>query len=172
MQMANWDKAYVEHFVRQVLRIIELPARLALNVFDTLIPIIIGYHFLRMLSVKPDWTARKVELSHQVQSAGSNGTLGHDKRHSRIRFQSMEVPFSWIPEVEYVHPTPDSTLTSTPTPPQKGHQHFESQNLSNHIHTFSIQRSSSRPPTLPGSGAPVTSLTGRCQPSTLQHGDP
>ena len=63
--MANWDKAYVDHFVRPVLRIGDLRARLALMVFDTPIPMILGYHFLRMLRVKPDWTTRKVELSHR-----------------------------------------------------------------------------------------------------------
>ena len=60
MQMANGDKAYVDHFVRPVLRIGELRARLALNVFDTPISMILGYHFFRMLRVKPDWTTLKV----------------------------------------------------------------------------------------------------------------
>ena len=45
MQMANVDKAYVDHFVRPVLRIGELRARLALKVFDTPIRMIRGYHF-------------------------------------------------------------------------------------------------------------------------------
>ena len=49
MQMANGDKAYVDHFVRPVLWIGDLRARLALNVFDTPIPMILGYPFLRML---------------------------------------------------------------------------------------------------------------------------
>ena len=65
MQMANGDKAYVDHFVRPVRRIGELRARLALKVFDTTIPMILGYPFLRMLRVKPDWTTRKVELSRR-----------------------------------------------------------------------------------------------------------
>ena len=72
--MANWVKAYVDHFVRPVLRIGELRARLALKVFDTPISMILGYPFLRMLRVKPDWTTRKVEfshrgLTHEVQAA-------------------------------------------------------------------------------------------------------
>ena len=37
-QMANGDKAYADHFVRPVLRIGDLRARLALKVFDTPIP--------------------------------------------------------------------------------------------------------------------------------------
>ena len=54
MQMANVDKAYVDHFVRPVLRIGVLRERLALKVFDTPIPMIVGYPFLRMLRIKPD----------------------------------------------------------------------------------------------------------------------
>ena len=65
MQMANVDKAYVDHFVRPVLRIGDLRARLALKVFDTQIPMILDYPFLRMLRVKPDWTTLKVELSYR-----------------------------------------------------------------------------------------------------------
>ena len=65
MQIANGDKAYADHFVRPVLRIGELRARLALKVFDTPIPMILGYPFLRMLRVKTDWATRKVELTHR-----------------------------------------------------------------------------------------------------------
>ena len=79
MQMANVDKAYVDHFVQPVLRIVDLRARLALNVFDTPLHMILGYHFIRMLRVKPDWTTRKVELSRMgLTYEGSNDTLGHD----------------------------------------------------------------------------------------------
>ena len=49
MQMAKGDKAYVDHFVRPVLRLGELRARLALKVYDTPIPMILGYHFGRFL---------------------------------------------------------------------------------------------------------------------------
>ena len=76
MQMANGDKAQVDHFVRPVLRIGDLRAILAPKVFDTPIPMIPGYHFLRMLRVKPDWTTRKVELSHRGLTYAC--TLGHD----------------------------------------------------------------------------------------------
>ena len=54
MQMANVDKAYVDHFVRPVLRIGDLRARLALKNFDTPIHMILGYTFLRVLRLKPD----------------------------------------------------------------------------------------------------------------------
>ena len=64
MLMANVDKTFFEHFVRPVLRIGELRARLALKVFDTTFPMMFGYHFLYMIRVKPDWTTRKVEHSH------------------------------------------------------------------------------------------------------------
>ena len=63
--MTNKDKAYVDNFVRPVVRIGEMLARLALNVFDINIPMILGYHFLRMLRVKSDWTTSKVELYHR-----------------------------------------------------------------------------------------------------------
>ena len=64
MQMAKGDKYYVDHVVRPALRIGELRAILALKVFDTPIPMILGYPFLGMLRVTPDWTTWKVELSH------------------------------------------------------------------------------------------------------------
>ena len=63
MRMTNGDKASFDHFVRPVLRIWELRATLALTVFDTPISMILGYHFLRMLSMKPGWATRKVYLS-------------------------------------------------------------------------------------------------------------
>ena len=53
MQMANGDKAYVDHFVRPVLRIGELRARLALNVFDTPIPMILGSYLYSLSSNAP-----------------------------------------------------------------------------------------------------------------------
>ena len=65
IQMANVDKAYADHFVRPVLRIGELRARLALKDFDTPIPMILDRPFLIMLRVKPHWTNRKVELLHR-----------------------------------------------------------------------------------------------------------
>ena len=99
IQMANGEKAYVNHVVRPVLRIGELRARLALKVFETPIPMILGYHFLRMLRVKPDWMTRKVELSHrgltyEVQAATAPYDMVNVIRElgSSIR----EVPFSWI----------------------------------------------------------------------------
>ena len=74
MRMANGDKSSFYYFVRPVLRIGELRATLALTVFDTPISMILGYHFLRMLSMKPGWTTRKVYLSprsltYEVQAA-------------------------------------------------------------------------------------------------------
>ena len=128
--MANGDKAYVDHFVRPVLWIGELRARLALKVFDTPIPMILGYPFLRMLRVKPDWTTRKVELSHrgltyEVQAATAPSGMINVIREfgSSLR----EVPFSWIPEEEDVSPTPTSPSvieffhsrrTTSPSPSQ------------------------------------------------------
>ena len=111
MQMANGDKAYVDHFVRPVLRIGELLARLALKVLDTTIPMIIGYHFLRMLRVKPDWTTQKVELSHrgltcEVQAATAPSGMINVIREFGSSFR--ELPFSRIPEEEDVPPTPTS----------------------------------------------------------------
>ena len=130
MQMANGDKVYVDHFVRPVLRIGELRARLAFKVFDTPIPMILGYPFLRMLRVKPDWTTRKVELSHrgltyEVQAATAPSGMINVIREfgSSLR----EVPFSWIPEEEDVPPTPTSPSvieffhlerTTSPSPSQ------------------------------------------------------
>ena len=97
MQMANGDKAYVDNFVRPVLRIGELRSKLALKVFDTPIPMILGYPFLRMLRVKPDWTTRKVELSYcglmyevQVVMVPSGMINAIPEFGSSIR----EVPFS------------------------------------------------------------------------------
>ena len=65
IQMVNGDTTYVNQFVRPVIRIGALRVRLALNVFENPFSMIIGYPFLRMLRVKPDWTARMVELSHR-----------------------------------------------------------------------------------------------------------
>ena len=109
--MANVDKTYVDHFVRPVLRIGDLRARLALKVFYTPIPMILGYPFLRMLRVKPDWTTRKVELSHrgltyEVQAATTPSGMINVIRE--LGFSLREVPFSRIPEEEEVPPTPTS----------------------------------------------------------------
>ena len=111
MQIANGDKAYVYHFVRPVLRIGGLRARLALKVFDTIIPMILGYPFLRMPRVKPDWTTRKVELSHrgltyEVQSASAPSGMINVIREFGSNL--WEVPFSRIPGEEDVPPTPTS----------------------------------------------------------------
>ena len=72
---------------------------------------IIGYHFLRMLRVKPDWTTRKVELSHlgltyEVQAATAPSNMINVIRE--FGSSLMEVPFSWIPEAEDVPPLPTS----------------------------------------------------------------
>ena len=64
-----------------------------------------------MLRVKPDWTTRKVELSHrgltyEVQAATAPSGMINVIREfgSSLR----EVPFSRIPEAEDVPPTPTS----------------------------------------------------------------
>ena len=64
-----------------------------------------------MLRVKPDWITRKVELSHrgltyEVQAATAPSGMINVIREfgSSLR----EVPFSWIPEVDDVPPTPES----------------------------------------------------------------
>ena len=97
--------------MRPVLRIGELRARLALKVFDTPIPMILGYRFLRMLRVKPDWTTRKVELSHRGLTYEVQATTAPSGMINVIReFGSSlrEVHFSRIPDEEDVPPTPTS----------------------------------------------------------------
>ena len=64
-----------------------------------------------MLCVKHDWTTRKVELSHRgitykVQAATAPSGMINVIRHFGSNL--MEVPFSWIPEVEDVPPTKES----------------------------------------------------------------
>ena len=72
---------------------------------------ILGYPFLRMLRVKPDWTTPKVELSHrgltyEVQAATAPSGMINVIREFGSSF--LEVPFSRIPEEEDVPPTPTS----------------------------------------------------------------
>ena len=85
---------------------------------------ILGYPFLRMLRVKPDWTTRKVELSHrglkyEVQAA----TAPSGKINVIREFGSSlrEVPFSRIPEEEEVPPTPTSPSVIEFFHPRKNH---------------------------------------------------
>ena len=64
-----------------------------------------------MLRVKPDWTTRKVELSHrgltyEVQAATAQSGMINVIREFGSSFR--EVPFSRIPEEEDVPPTPTS----------------------------------------------------------------
>ena len=63
--MVNGETTYVNQFVRPIIRIGALRVRLVLKVFENPLSLIIGYPFLRMLRVKPDCTARMVELSHR-----------------------------------------------------------------------------------------------------------
>ena len=65
IQIGNGETTYVNQSVRPIIRIGALHVRRALKVFENPFSLIIGYPFLRMLRVKPDWTARMVELSHR-----------------------------------------------------------------------------------------------------------
>ena len=64
-----------------------------------------------MLKVKPDWTTRKVELTHLGLTYEVQAATAPSGTHNVIReFGSSfrEVPFSWIPVEEDVPPTPTS----------------------------------------------------------------
>ena len=141
--MANGDKAYVDHFVRPVLRIGDMRARLALKVFDTTIPMILGYPFLRVLRVKPDWTTRKVELSqrgltYEVQAATAPSGMINVIRQfgSSLR----EVSSSRISDEEEVPPTPTSPSVIEFSHSRKNHitDHF-TVTLTNTIYTGTVQ---------------------------------
>ena len=87
----------------------EIAGKIGTKGFDTHIPMILGYTFLRMLRMKPDWTTPNVERSHrgltyEVQAATALSGMINVIREfgSSLR----DVTFPCIPEVEDVPPTP------------------------------------------------------------------
>ena len=87
MQVANGDKAYVDHFVRPVLQIEELRAILVLNVFDNPIPMILGYPFLRIY-----WNT-----IIQGQNPKNQGIEDRNQARHKVARSIMGVDFPFAP---------------------------------------------------------------------------
>ena len=55
VRVANEEALTVTHFVQFSARLVHMPVRLSLRIIKTIIPIVLGYHFLAMTQRTIDW---------------------------------------------------------------------------------------------------------------------